>query len=246
MRFSVLLILIFTLLSTSYAQAEKEVIQFPDEELETETVLPVFPNREAVKGRLITLTGKFEGGIYAGSSLNEAFYEPIIFGFSGTYHFDEYQAVKLSYIILSTTLNQNAKKYRETSLVGANAIDVSRMPAPGSQMSAEYEYSAFYGKISLSKQQVFNTSTYFTAGLGMLDFEGNTEMSINLGLGQRVYFSENWGINIAFSLVSYQGPDPTKTATKPLVKGGPKLAYSAFGKRSYLNQTLTVGGIFTF
>ena len=247
MKISALLsIILFFSLS---AQAEKEVIQFPDEELETETVLPVFPNRQAVKGRLIELTKRVEVGGGLGSSLNEAFYEPLIFGFNGTYYLDELQGIRFTYVMLNTGVNSNAAKLKETGIVGpGNEFDASLAPAPKSFLSVDYIYSAFYGKISLTKQVVYNTSTYFAAGLGMMDFSGSSEIGLHLGLGQKVYLNQNLAIKLDLNILSHQGPDPTnpiggKVGMQP---GNPKLPASAFSSRTYFNQMLMGGLVYLF
>ena len=59
----------------TYSFSFAEVIEFPDEDLATETVLPVFENKVAVKNRLIELEGRFEAGFQLGATLNEAFYK---------------------------------------------------------------------------------------------------------------------------------------------------------------------------
>lgn len=65
---------------------QAEVIQFPTEELATESVMPVFDQPAVVRNRVVELAKRFEVGILMGYALTEPFYNPLQLGATFTYH----------------------------------------------------------------------------------------------------------------------------------------------------------------
>jgi hypothetical protein len=79
--------LILPLLIASVAHTE--VIEFPEDELATESVLPVFDQPVGVKNRSVNTAHRFELGVEAGYDMTEPFFSPYTIGGSATYHFNE-------------------------------------------------------------------------------------------------------------------------------------------------------------
>src|SRR5688572_4408757 len=77
--------------------ASRERVEFSDDELASESVLPVFEEPEAVKGRNIMVGEKTELMLAGGADLNAPFYGNIVFGGSLGYNFNEEQAVLVSF-----------------------------------------------------------------------------------------------------------------------------------------------------
>ena len=75
--------------------ARAEVIQFPDEELAPESVLPVFDQPTSVKNRNVPTAGRFELGAFGGYDLTEPFFNPLTFGGTASYHFTEEHALNV-------------------------------------------------------------------------------------------------------------------------------------------------------
>lgn len=186
-----------------------ETIEFPEEELARESVVPVFENSRSVLNRNILTEGRFEMGGGAGLSLNDAFYNPMNFAITASYHFDEMHAVNFNGTFWMDGLSTYGKQLeRGEGLNGAN-FDASYAPHPSSMYLANYQFTAFYGKISLSKQTVMNLTLHGLAGLGMIQMDGVSPITANFGFGQRFYFTKRLAFRMDLSLLVYQGPDAT-------------------------------------
>ncbi len=233
--------LIFSCIVFSQFTYSKEVIEFLDEDLETETVVPVFSKLIAVKDRNIVLTKKIELSFNLGLALNEPLYNPLLLGISGTYHLDEAQGINFSLLSMSGGLTDNAKKLANGD--GGKEFDASKAPHPSMLLSANYEYSLYYGKLSFSKKTVYSTSVYALGGLGIIQFGGLSEVVVNLGFGQKLFFSPKWALKLDLMFSMYQGPDPTSQNLRSI---DPTPAESAFAKRSYFSQYLTAGLVAIF
>ena len=224
----------------TYSFSFAEVIEFPDEDLATETVLPVFENKVAVKNRLIELEGRFEAGFQLGATLNEAFYKSEVVGINLGYHLDELHGIGFYYLTWSGELSSYGEQLGVNPPVAIDSpIDFSKAPAAESLYVFNWEYNAFYGKISLSKQTVLNLHVFSSLGLGQIKFGDQSNVAFNAGIGQRLYFSENWALRLDFNLLFYSGPDPTSRGT--LSPSGPSYDASDFSSKQYFNQSLTVG-----
>lgn len=202
------LLLSFSLILPLFAQAA-ERIEFPEEELAKESVVPVFENSRSVLNRNVLTKGRFEVGGGAGLSLNEAFYNPVNYGFTASYHFDEQHAAHFTGTFWMDGLSTYGEQLeRGEGLTGAN-FDATYAPHPKSMFLANYQFTAFYGKISLSKQSVMNLTLHGLAGLGMIQMDGASPITANLGFGQRFFFTPRFALRMDLSLLIYQGPDAT-------------------------------------
>ena len=83
-----------------------------------------------------------------------------------------------------------------------------------------YEFSPLYGKMSFSKNMVLNTDILISAGGGTIIFGGGSYLpAFTLGIGQRFYFGENWGIRFDLMGLMYPGPNYTSLKGPPLPEG---------------------------
>ena len=220
-----------------------ERIEFSQDELSRETVLPVFDKLEAVKKRNVETTGRFEFGANGGLLLNEALYTLLNFEFLGTYHLTESSAINVGYTIFGTGLTDNG------SLLKANpggklprTFDAELAPYPSSMLLANYQLKAYYGKISLSKQSVMNIILYFQAGGGLITIGDQSNLVVSAGMGQNFYFTDKISLNVNLLFYSYNGPDPiSPLAGFPPQAGDAAKLYSEFEERLYINSKMTVG-----
>lgn len=200
-------ILLFSLLLIGY-QAQAVTIEFPEEELAQESVLPVFDNALAVKSRLVPTAGRFEIGFAAGLAMNEPFFNSSRFGGHIAYHFNETHAFLLSGQMYSDGLGNNGKALSATDLnngAGQTFIRMEFAPQPASHFFANYQITPYYGKISVFKDFVMNLSLYGLLGVGAVDIGGETTPAFNVGIGQKFYFNKRWGIRADLGLMAYEG-----------------------------------------
>lgn len=230
-----LLLFVFLKMSPIFA----ETIEFPEEELATESVLPVFDNAKGVLNRTVKTANRIEFGGGAGLSLNEPFYNPVNFHLQGSYHFTELHGVNLFAMFLMEGLSSYGDQLKTTA---ATQFDASKAPAPQNIFIASYQVNAFYGKISLTKKSVMNLTTLGTLGAGLLGLDSGTQLpAINFGFGQKFYFSKNFALRFDFRVIAYQGPDPT---SQPLLPGSPAPSEGSFDDELFFNTYLSAGAVF--
>lgn len=203
MKFAILILSLFI-----SAQAMAVTIEFPEEELARESVLPVFENATAVKSRLVPTKGRFELGAAMGFAMNEPFFKTSRFGGLLGYHFTETHAVVLMGQVYSSGLGDNGSALANTDLNKGSGTTYVRMqyaPQPKYHFFANYQITPYYGKISVFKDFVMNLSLYGLFGLGVVDIGGETTPALNVGIGQKFYFSKRWGIRADLGLMAYKG-----------------------------------------
>ncbi len=182
-------------------------IEFPEEELATESVLPIFDQPVSVKNRAVVMSGRFEGEIMGGYSLTEAFFNPVSYGASVTYHVTETSGINIFGLVYGGGLSDKGKALNghvENSAINAN---LQYGPQNKYLLLANYEFSAYYGKISITKDYVMNLNLYGLAGLGGLGIGDGTVPVVSLGIGQKFYFTNNFSLRADLRFLFYQGPN---------------------------------------
>jgi outer membrane beta-barrel protein len=232
---------LFLFLCTSLTVHAAETIEFPEEELAKESVLPVFENSRSVLNRNVLTQGRLELGLGGGLSLNDAFYNPMIYGITGSYHFTEEHALNLTATFWSEGLSTYGEQLeRGEGLTGKN-FDAGYAPHAKSMFLANYQFTAFYGKISLSKKAVMNLTLHGLAGLGMIQMDGISPIVANVGFGQRFFFTPRIALRMDLSLLMYQGPDPTSVDLNDKAPAAPPSPSASDFQKELQFQTLLQG-----
>lgn len=194
--------------------SEAVKIHFPDEELAMESVLPLIDPPKMVLNRNVPLKFRAEIGVGMGFGLDEPFYYPFYPSFFINFNFTEVQAISFTGTYFFPWLSGGGDLLKQ----GVEGIGVKGEPiltvfdalkAPYPQMSAflNYQYSPFYGKISLAKNWVMNLSIYGFAGLGVVVSNNNDHWPAgNLGIGQKLYINKWLGIRWDLGFYAYHGP----------------------------------------
>ncbi len=187
-------------------------IKFPEEELAREAVLPVFEDTRAVKSRLVPTKGRVELGIASGFAMNESFFKTLRYGGHLAYHFTEIHGLLLEGQMYQKGLNENGQTLSNTNLhKGSDKIQIQEFlrmdyaPQPEYHFTANYQITAYYGKISILKNFVMNLSLYGFLGGGVINIGGDNVPALNLGLGQKFYFNRRLGLRTDLGLMAYQG-----------------------------------------
>ena len=194
----------FCLLLSPAAHAVK--ISFPDEELATESVLPLADSPEKVLNRNINLKWKVEVNVSSGVGLDEPFYFPLYPMGSLSFHFSEVHSISLLGIYYRPDLSSTGNSLKEGTDID-KTFDAKKAPYP--QMSAflNYQYSPFYGKVSLSKALNLNLSIYGFTGLGLVISNQNDRFpAVNFGIGQKLYITKWLGLRADIAFYGYYGP----------------------------------------
>jgi outer membrane beta-barrel protein len=231
--------LVLGLLFGAAKVARAEVIQFPDEELASESVLPIFDHPEAVKNRNVLTTKRFELGVLSGLSLLEPFYNPISLGVTFDYNFSELHAVNVTGFYFMQGLSNNAQNLnpiagtKSTDTPNGISANLQYAPAPQYAVLAEYQYTGFYGKISVTKEFTMNLGVYGVGGLGTIQVGDAMHILGDVGIGQKLYFTPNFALRFDFRVMAYNGPDilstnlSDKTGAVPSAQFGEKINYSS-------------------
>ena len=221
------------------ASARAEVIQFPDEDLATESVLPVFDRPEAVKSRVVELKNRIELGGLFGYALTEPFFNPMQFGGTLSYHFNEVHGVNvLATTFLSGLSNEGRQLNPIPGLNPPRNMNLQFAPQPKMLWLASYQYSGFYGKLSLTKSYVMNLHLYGLLGAGMYTIGDTSYPTVSLGVGQKFHFTPNFSLRFDIRALAYNGPNPTSIRLDEQTSVQPN---SRFEERLYLEGLLNVG-----
>ncbi|MEK6555496.1 MAG: outer membrane beta-barrel domain-containing protein, partial [Bdellovibrionota bacterium] len=206
----------------------------------TESVLPVFDKTVAVRNRLVTTAGRAELGGGLGFNLIEGIYTNTVFHGTASYNFSEEKAVTLFMIMGSSELSNTGKDLKAGRGLSNNTFDATLAPSPEMFITGNYQFTAYYGKFSVSKQKAMNLALYGLAGGGLLTWsDGEMSPVLSAGVGQKFYFNPNFALRADLQMMVYQGPDIT---SKPLQVGTGKKDSSYFSDetffRPFLNASL--------
>jgi outer membrane beta-barrel protein len=230
------LVLFLALIASSYAVADD--IEFPEEELARETTLPVFDKRRAVLNRSVVTNQRMEIGLGGGLEVNEPYYNDMMLNLQGTYNFSETNALNVQGLMWMDGLSS----YGEQLKAGGRhtPFDASKVPHPEWGLFANYQFTAYYGKISLTKQGVMNLNLFGLAGLGYINMGELSTVGLNIGFGQNFFFSNNFGIRFDMRWMIYQGPN----ATSESLTATDNPSASAFEDRIYYNTQIGLAAVF--
>ena len=230
-------LLIFCLVFS--ASGQSEIIAFPEDELAKESVLPIFDIPNSVRNRNVVVADKLEIGGFLGSVSDEAIFNQNQYGVLGTYHFNEVHGVNISYGIMAAGVGSYSK-----NLYNTVELDLSKTFGPKSYFLTSYQFTAFYGKLSILKNLVFNTHIYGLIGAGTVMYDGLSSMALDFGLGQRFYLLKNLALRFDLKFVRFTGPNPI-TKTKAQLAAG-KLKINDYETTNFFLTHITGGLVFLF
>jgi outer membrane beta-barrel protein len=230
------------LLASLTLKVAADEIEVPEEELSRDTVLPVFSKRRIVLNRSVVNEQRFEFGGGVGLELNEPYYSSAMFNVEGTYNFTETSAFNVQGLFWTPGLSSYGVQLQAGSSK-FEPFDPSKAPHPVWAFIGNYEFIAYYGKISVSKQFVMNLNLFALGGLGYINMGSIGEPAANLGIGQDFFVTHNIGIRYDLRLLIFQGPNATTVNLDPKVTPGTP-SPSAFGNRIYYNTQLDVMAVF--
>ena len=195
-------------LSVSPAARAADAIEFPEDELATESVLPVFDHADSVKNRAVRMSNRFEIGPTGSLSLMEPFYSPYSIGGTATYHWSEVSGLNVfgTYFLQGLSENGNNLNPIPGTTPSRNA-NLQYAPQPKYTLLANYEYTPFYGKISITKDFVMNLGVYGFIGVGGMGVGDTICPAGDIGFGQKLYFTQNFALRFDLRFMMYRGPD---------------------------------------
>lgn len=230
-------VVVTTMLSVRPAVAE--TIQFPTEELATESVLPVFDQPASVRNRTVSLSKRIELGLLMGYALTEPFYNPLQLGGTLSYHINEDHGINIFGTTFLSGLSSEASQLNPipNTAPPINA-NLQYAPAPKYLVLASWQYSAYYGKLSFTKDYVMNLHLYGLLGAGMFGIGDSSNPVVSAGLGQKFHVTPSLSVRFDLRALIYQGPNP---ASVPLDSATSVQPASRFEKKLYIEGLLNFG-----
>ena len=215
-------------------------VNVPADELTQETVYPVFDNPVSVKNRNIQDSGVMDLGVFGGLAITEPISNTTKFGISANYHFSETHSFGILYAKNSTGLSKDAQGLKTDF-----GLDFNRAPYPEYTLMGDYNFKAFYGKLSIMKDGVVNTSIYGSFAGGVVKYIHKSYPALAIGVGERFYFGHHWSLKVDLRLYAHQAPVPFKTGALRDGSGpgglDPIPAYDSFSERLTYTTNLEVG-----
>jgi outer membrane beta-barrel protein len=242
-RFFILLYIssFVSLVSLPLVAQEKFVV--PEDELTKEVALPKFDRREVIKNSRIKFLKRLELGLFGGSNFTEPIYNPLKLGVELGYHWAEIHSAHFS---LSQWLPGFNRQYVPAiSAQSTPQYEFDRVPTPQMSFWGYYNLKAYYGKISLSKKETMNLSLYTQYGVGFSQFSHKMYPGIAVGVGQKFYFNNHFGIKAEIRL-QYQGQPNPFLGDGQLKKGEPIPSHSQFGDIMRFGTIFELGGLWMF
>lgn len=228
-----LLVVVIVMLLHSPIQAQQ--INLPKDELAQESVYPLFDNPQAVRNRNVQDISTFDVGLFGGMAITEPIANTSKFGVSLNYHINQAHALGLVYAKNSNGLSKDAQ-----GLKNDFGLDFTRAPFPEYSIMADYNYKMYYGKLSVTKSGVINTSIYVSAAAGMIKYVHKSYPAVAFGIGERFYFTDHLALKLDLRLFLNNAPSPFKSGA--LREGiDPVPSYSDFSDKMTYTTNLELG-----
>lgn len=229
---------ILTFLVAGFSVAAERVA-VPEDELARESVTPVFEHSVSVKNRNVSTEGRVDIGIFGGLALTEPIANTTKLGLELNYHFTEVHSLGAFVTMNSSGLSKDAE-----GLKNDFGLDFTRAPQPENTLMLNYEYSPFYGKLSMTKSAVINTTIYGSAAGGMVKYQHKSYPALAIGIGERFYFGKRFSLKLDFKVLAHEAPIPFKA--NALKVGDPIPSFDSFEERLTYTTNLQLGANFLF
>ena len=229
-------------------------VRFPEEELESESILPIFEhNANVTMNRRVQMKYKLNLSGSAAHRLDEPFYARFgVFGSLG-FGISEVHGVRIFGGYFQPGLSSLGEQFQLVSDLKTKQqkkFNVSFAPHPRYAFFVDYALTFFYGKISFSKSVVAHLNTSFAAGLGGLalvqQFSRNSDYSeaqwvpaVHLALNQKVFLTKQFYLQGGLDFIGYYGPNPVNN---DIVNNSRAIRYDQFDS-TYIFRILGRGGL---
>lgn len=244
MNFFKISVVFLAALALARVSFSAEVIELPQEELAKESVYPVFERPVSVLNRNVVTFERFDGNLFYGYAMTEPIANVNKLGFSLYYHWSEDHAVGLLLAKNFSGLSDYAKQLDKQF-----SLDFGRAPSPDLNAFVDYNLKLFYGKLSVTKSLVLNTSLFASGAVGIVKYSHKSYPGIAAGIGQKFYFGRQWAVRADLRLYAHEAPIPflNGSASSPGVGTGDlKPSAGDFKERLTFTTNLDVGVSYLF
>lgn len=229
-----LLINMMFVLSIANLAKAADSVEVPLDELAQESVYPVFDHPQSVKSRNVTTKGRIDVGLFGGYALTEPVYDTAKFGVAANYHFSELHSLGVVFSQNSSGLSKDAQGLKDS-----HNLDFNRAPKPKNTVLLDYNFKPYYGKLSLTKSAVINTTIYASGAAGMVAYENKSYPAVAVGMGERFYFNKSLSLKTDLRLFVHQAPIPFQRGA--ILTSNPTPSFDSFKERITYTTNLEVG-----
>lgn len=210
-------LLFFLSLSQAMAQSEEgayepPVMQFAEEELPREAVMPRLDTPKAVLSRKLSYERRWQADLYAGWLLDEAFYNNQYVNVQGSYSWDEANGVGLKYLTFGSGLSDYGKQFESFQ---TDPPDFDRAPGPKNGWMAFYERRMMYGKLSVSKWKVIPAFLTWNVEAGMLKYGSRQLPILGASVSNRFFLTPKFALGLGIHAYVRQMVDPLSKRIRP-------------------------------
>lgn len=232
------------LLAVFFSVVAKADIQFPEDEIPSESVIPKLDSPRAAMNRTVQFSKKWETKLTYGFLLDEPFYQNGFVSIGQGYSWNEISGVTLRYMKWGSGLSDYSNQFAGTS----RSLQFGRAPGPDMGFSGSYDYRFFYGKVSFSKKTVLPTVLGSVFELGMIKYGSRQLPFFGTGLVNTYYFTKpgntsHWGATIGVRLYLRNLVDPL---SKDLGAASAVPSESDFGTTTRISTTFDLGVQYLF
>jgi hypothetical protein len=184
---------------------EVPVMQFSEDELPREAVMPRLDSPKAVLSRKLSYENRWQADLYAGWLLDEAFYNNQYVAVQGSYSWSEPSGVGLKYLMFGSGLNDYGKQFESSA---TPPPDFGRSRGPQSGWTAFYERRMMYGKLSVSKWKVIPAFLTWNVEAGMIKYGTRQLPLVGASLTNRFFLSPQFAVGLGLHAYIRQMVDP--------------------------------------
>ncbi len=151
---------------------------------------------QVVQNRTYSKEKRFELGLYGGFDSADPFLSIKTVGLSLGYHFTEYfgvQALWWKYFVTNSSAANDFISSQNNAYPDTNE--------PKEYYGGEFLFSPIYGKLSLMGAAIIHYDFHLMAGTGILKSESGSNLAFDLGLGQQVYLSNHFALNLDYRIM---------------------------------------------
>lgn len=186
-------------------EAPPPVMQFAEEELPREAVMPRLDTPKAVLSRKLSYENRWQADLYAGWLLDEAFYNNQYMGVQGSYSWSEASGVGLRYLTFGSGLSDYGKQFEGS---GSPPPDFDRSNGPKSGWMAFYERRMMYGKLSVSKWTIIPAFLTWNIEGGMLKYGARQLPLVGGSVSNRFFLKPHFAVGLGVHAYLRQMVDP--------------------------------------
>lgn len=191
--------------SRSKAKATNQKLNLED--LEKRYWAPKDTEFKVVQNRKFKKAKRYNVTLMGGVLFNDPFIEGTNLGLSTAYYFDEHHGIEVRYEHYNHAMGEAGEQVIEKG--GRPDLNFEKW-----YLGAAYSWIPFYGKISVLDSKIIYFDMAFSAGLGLIEYEQQSQSSfaaktktavaVNLDLSQQFFIHKNWALRLDARTKIYQ------------------------------------------